>query len=156
MATLVAIAYPDDPDRALDAARDLAQLPFAANADLDDAVAVPSSFPSASNTFPETLTEPTGTSAMFCTLPLMCRWPSAQMYLPGSIPGCSCALSISIFICWARAIIWNSTTSLVHSRSFTTTCQEFRSLCLPPTRPPADVNHNSESTDSGFVVTRFG
>ena len=40
MATLVAIAYKDDPDRAAGAAQDLANLPFAANADLDDAVAV--------------------------------------------------------------------------------------------------------------------
>jgi uncharacterized membrane protein len=40
MATLVAIAYPDDPDRAATAAQDLASLPFAQNADLDDAVAV--------------------------------------------------------------------------------------------------------------------
>jgi uncharacterized membrane protein len=40
MATLVAIAYKDDPDRAAIAARDLANLPFAQNADLDDAVAV--------------------------------------------------------------------------------------------------------------------
>jgi uncharacterized membrane protein len=40
MATLVAIAYKDDPDRAATAAQDLANLPFAANADLDDAVAV--------------------------------------------------------------------------------------------------------------------
>jgi len=40
MATLVAIAYPDDPDRAATAAVDLASLPFAENADLDDAVAV--------------------------------------------------------------------------------------------------------------------
>jgi uncharacterized membrane protein len=40
MATLVAIAYKDDPDRALTAAQDLASLPFAQNADLDDAVAV--------------------------------------------------------------------------------------------------------------------
>lgn len=40
MATLVAIAYKDDPDRATTAARELASLPFAQNADLDDAVAV--------------------------------------------------------------------------------------------------------------------
>ena len=40
MATLVAIAYPNDPDRAATAAQDLVNLPFAANADLDDAVAV--------------------------------------------------------------------------------------------------------------------
>ena len=40
MATLVAIAYKDDPDRATTAAQDLANLPFAQNADLDDAVAV--------------------------------------------------------------------------------------------------------------------
>jgi uncharacterized membrane protein len=40
MATLVAIAYKDDPDRAAAAAQDLADLPFAENADLDDAVAV--------------------------------------------------------------------------------------------------------------------
>ena len=40
MATLVAIAYKDDPDRAANAAQELANLPFAANADLDDAVAV--------------------------------------------------------------------------------------------------------------------
>lgn len=40
MATLVAIAYKDDPDRAATAATDLANLPFAQNADLDDAVAV--------------------------------------------------------------------------------------------------------------------
>jgi uncharacterized membrane protein len=40
MATLVAIAYKDDPDRATTAAQDLANLPFAENADLDDAVAV--------------------------------------------------------------------------------------------------------------------
>lgn len=40
MATLVAIAYPNDPDRAATAAADLANLPFAQNADLDDAVAV--------------------------------------------------------------------------------------------------------------------
>ena len=40
MATLVAIAYADDPDRAAVAAQDLASLPFAQNADLDDAVAV--------------------------------------------------------------------------------------------------------------------
>ena len=40
MATLVAIAYTNDPDRAATAALDLASLPFAENADLDDAVAV--------------------------------------------------------------------------------------------------------------------
>jgi uncharacterized membrane protein len=40
MATLVAIAYPNDPDRATSAAQELANLPFAQNADLDDAVAV--------------------------------------------------------------------------------------------------------------------
>ena len=40
MATLVAIAYKHDPDRAATAAQELANLPFAANADLDDAVAV--------------------------------------------------------------------------------------------------------------------
>jgi uncharacterized membrane protein len=40
MATLVAIAYPNEPDRAASAASDLAGLPFAENADLDDAVAV--------------------------------------------------------------------------------------------------------------------
>jgi uncharacterized membrane protein len=40
MATLVAIAYKDDPDRAATAATDLANLPFAVSADLDDAVAV--------------------------------------------------------------------------------------------------------------------
>jgi len=40
MATLVAIAYPDDPDRAATAAQDLVNLPFAEEADLDDAVAV--------------------------------------------------------------------------------------------------------------------
>jgi uncharacterized membrane protein len=40
MATLVAIAYPNEPDRAATAARDLVSLPFAENADLDDAVAV--------------------------------------------------------------------------------------------------------------------
>jgi uncharacterized membrane protein len=40
MATLVAIAYPNDPDRAASAAQDLVNLPFAANADLNDAVAV--------------------------------------------------------------------------------------------------------------------
>ena len=40
MATLVAIAYPSDPDRAAVAATELENLPFAQNADLDDAVAV--------------------------------------------------------------------------------------------------------------------
>jgi len=40
MATLVAIAYPGEPDRAATAAQDLENLPFAVNADLDDAVAV--------------------------------------------------------------------------------------------------------------------
>jgi uncharacterized membrane protein len=40
MATIVAIAYPNEPDRAATAARDLESLPFAKNADLDDAVAV--------------------------------------------------------------------------------------------------------------------
>jgi len=40
MATLVAIAYPNEPDRAASAAQDLENLPFAENADLDDAVAV--------------------------------------------------------------------------------------------------------------------
>jgi uncharacterized membrane protein len=40
MATLVAIAYPGEPDRAATAAKELEDLPFAVNADLDDAVAV--------------------------------------------------------------------------------------------------------------------
>jgi uncharacterized membrane protein len=40
MATLVAIAYPGEPDRAATAAQDLANLPFAQSADLEDAVAV--------------------------------------------------------------------------------------------------------------------
>jgi len=40
MATLVAIAYPGEPDRAVAAAQDLAGLPFAETADLDDSVAV--------------------------------------------------------------------------------------------------------------------
>jgi len=40
MATLVAIAYPGEPDRAAVAAKDLEDLPFAVSADLDDAVAV--------------------------------------------------------------------------------------------------------------------
>jgi uncharacterized membrane protein len=40
MAKLVALSYVDDPDGALNAARELEDLPFAENADLDDAVAV--------------------------------------------------------------------------------------------------------------------
>lgn len=40
MATLVAVAYPGDPDRAATAAEELAELPIAQAADLDDAVAV--------------------------------------------------------------------------------------------------------------------
>lgn len=40
MATLVAIAYPGEPDRAAITAEQLQALPFSASADLDDAVAV--------------------------------------------------------------------------------------------------------------------
>ena len=40
MATLVAIAYPGEPDRAVSAAQDVSKLPFAETADLDDVVAV--------------------------------------------------------------------------------------------------------------------
>jgi len=40
VATLVAIAYPGEPDRAASVAEDLKALPFTAAADLDDAVAV--------------------------------------------------------------------------------------------------------------------
>jgi len=40
VATLVAIAYPGEPDRAAGVAEDLKALPFIAAADLDDAVAV--------------------------------------------------------------------------------------------------------------------
>jgi uncharacterized membrane protein len=40
VATLVAIAYPGEPDRATSVAEDLESLPFTSSADLDDAVAV--------------------------------------------------------------------------------------------------------------------
>src|SRR5437870_1356346 len=50
-------------------------------------MAVPSSLPSVSNAFPATLIRPRGTSLRFCTVPLMCKWPSAQTYIPGSMPG---------------------------------------------------------------------
>jgi hypothetical protein len=60
-------------------------------------VAVPRSFPSAAKAFPATLIRPKVRSVKFCTVPLMWRWLEAQIYIPGSIPGCRPTVSTSTF-----------------------------------------------------------